>query len=109
MEAIGGEGIISFRGGSPGQLVIYPYPCWLSADASQKWEALGVEEASLRVGNQLAIIDLINAIENDRKPLSSAEDAVAALEMIVGAYESQLTRKRVNFPMENRAHPLTRD
>jgi predicted dehydrogenase len=59
-------------------------------------------------GNNLAILDLIDAIENDRKPTSSAEDAVAALEMILGTYESQLTGKRVPFPIENREHPLQR-
>ena len=107
MDIIGGEGMFSFRGSSPGGMVIYPYPCWLPADAAQKWEALDIEDAPVPVGNQLAIMDLIDAIENDRKPISSAEDAVAALEMILGAYESQLTGKRVDFPMENREHPLT--
>jgi len=32
---------------------------------------------------------------------------VATLEMIVGAYQAQLTGARVSFPMENRQHPLT--
>ena len=37
-----------------------------------------------------------------------AEDAVAALEMILGAYESQLSGQRVSFPIANREHPLSR-
>ena len=52
-------------------------------------------------------MDLIEAIEQNRQPLSSASDAVAALEMIVGAYQSQLTKARVSFPMKNRQHPLS--
>ena len=67
-----------------------------------------VEGDGITSGNQLAIMDLIDAIENDGKPVSSAEDAVAALEMIVGAYESQLCGSRVEFPIKNREHPLKR-
>jgi len=114
MEILGSEGIILPGGGGPNSVAIYPHRCWLPLDASQKWETLQICDSpstgsdGITSGNQLAIIDLIDAIENDRKPISSAADAVAALEMIVGAYESQLTGKRVHFPIENREHPLTR-
>ena len=57
-----------------------------------------VDDTPFSSGNNLAVIDLIDAIENDRKPISAAEDAVAALEMILGAYESQLTGKRDFIP-----------
>ena len=66
-----------------------------------------VNQNSLDYGNHLAIVDLIEAIEQNRKPLSSASEAVAALEMVIGAYQAQLTKSRVSFPMENRQHPLT--
>ena len=107
LEIVGSKGIISPRGG-PNEIAIYPYPCWSPLDESQKWEMMQICDSSSIGGNQLAIMDLIDAIETDRKPISSAEDAVAVLEMIVGAYESQLTGRRVHFPMENRGHPLTR-
>ena len=58
------------------------------------------------LANRLAILDLITCIEQDRKPISSAEDAVAALEMILGAYEAQITGGRVTMPMTRRQHPL---
>ena len=106
MEIIGDEGRISMRGGGGDSLVIYPHPCWSPADTSQKWEVVQVDDTPFSSGNNLAVIDLIDAIENDRKPISAAEDAVAALEMILGAYESQLTGKRVSFPIANREHPL---
>ena len=54
----------------------------------------------------LAIADLIDAIEQDREPVSSARDAVAALEMILGAYEAQISGARVAMPMARREHPL---
>ena len=108
MEILGSEGMISLRGGAGNDLMLYPYPLWAPADASQRWESLDLEETPLLTGNQLAIVDLIDAIENDRDPLSSGRDAIAALEMIVGAYESQITGARVTFPMKNRTHPLHR-
>ncbi len=107
MDIVGSEGIISLRGGTASNSAIYPYPVWAPHDLSQRWEPLKLDDTSLYAGNQLAIIDLIDAIENDREPISSGRDAVSALEMILGAYESQLTGARVTFPMENRKHPLT--
>ena len=106
MQIMGSEGVISMRSGTGGNAAIYPYPVWVPSDTSRKWEGLELGDATLHQGNQLAIMDLIDAIENDRKPISSARDAVAALEMILGAYESQITGARVPFPMENRKHPL---
>ena len=106
IEIVGSEGTISMRGDTANNAVLYPHPMWEPADTSKKWEKVDVESKPLMAGNQLAIIDLIDAIENDREPLSSGHGAVAALEMILGAYESQITGQRVTFPMENRKHPL---
>ena len=106
MEIAGSEGMISLRGGTASNAAIYPYPLWAPADTSQKWEPLELDDTPLYTGNQLAIRDLIDAIENDREPLSSGRAAVAALEMILGAYESQIIGGRVILPMENRKHPL---
>jgi len=64
-----------------------------------------VADEPLSTGNDLAIVDLIDAVENDRQPISGARDAVAALEMILGAYEAQITGRRVHFPLQRR-HPL---
>ncbi|MSR82767.1 MAG: Gfo/Idh/MocA family oxidoreductase [Candidatus Latescibacteria bacterium] len=107
MEIVGSAGIISLRGGSGGELMIYPYPLFRPADPAQQWQPLEeVPDQPLAKGNQLAILDLIGAAEQDRPPLSSAADAVAALEMILGAYESQITGRRVQFPLQQRRHPL---
>ncbi|MFC1718072.1 Gfo/Idh/MocA family protein [Candidatus Poribacteria bacterium] len=108
MEIVGSEGTISLRGGTASNVAIYPYPLWAPGDASQKWEKLDIDDTPLYTGNQLAIVDLIDAIENNREPISSVRAAVAALEMILGAYESQITGKRVLFPIEDRTHPLER-
>ncbi len=108
MEIVGSEGIFSLRGDVANRLMVYPYPVLVPANPDQEWEAMDLDQTPFSSGNELAIRDLIDAIENDRKPISAAEDAVAALEMILGAYESQLTGQRVSFPIANREHPLSR-
>jgi predicted dehydrogenase len=106
MDIVGSQGMISLRGGTASNIALYPYPVWSPHDLSQQWQPLKLDDTPLQTGNKLAIIDLIDSIENDRKPISSGYDAVAALEMILGTYESQITGERVLFPMKNRKHPL---
>ena len=108
MEIVGSEGLFSLRGDVANRLMVYPYPVLVPANPDQTWEAIDLDDTPFSSGNELAIRDLIDAIENDRKPISAAEDAVAALEMILGTYESQLSGGRVAFPIANREHPLSR-
>ena len=107
MEIEGSEGVIALRGGGSGPAMLYPHPVFDATDANQQWIPLDeVADESLSTGNDLAVADLIDAAEADREPLSSARDAVAALEMILGAYEAEIRGGRVAFPMQRREHPL---
>ena len=107
LDIIGSEGRIAFRGGSGGQMMWYPHPAFIPDDSTRSWLPIdGPPDAPLSDGNTRAVVDLIAAIEDDRPPLSSARDARSALEMILGAYEAQITGSRVAFPMVNRHHPL---
>ena len=108
LEVVGLEGRILLRGGTAGQAVLYPHGLWAPEDGAQAWEPLDLEQAPLADGNRLAVLDLIDSAEGDRDPVSSGRDAAAALEMILGAYESEITGRRVLFPMQNRMHPLER-
>tara|TARA_B100001964_G_scaffold222422_1_gene267334 strand:- start:94 stop:858 length:765 start_codon:yes stop_codon:yes gene_type:complete len=106
MNIIGTEGIISLLGGAADNLSLYPHRYFNPANQDQEWESLQLEHNQLMEGNQLAVIDLIQAIENNNEPISSAADALAALEMIHGAYVSQISESRVYFPIFDRSHPL---
>ena len=106
MNIIGTEGIVSLLGGAADNLSLYPHQNFNPTNQEQKWENLQLENNQLMEGNQLAAVDLIQAIENDREPISSAADAVAALEMIHGAYVSQISKSRIYFPISERSHPL---
>jgi len=56
--------------------------------------------------NRWAAMDLMQAIEEDRQPVSNASNARLALEMIYGIYRSSLSRAVVEFPLADRRHPL---
>lgn len=59
-------------------------------------------------GNVLAVQDLIEAVEKDRKPIADITEARTALEMVVAVFESQRQGKPVAIPLECRKDPLTR-
>jgi predicted dehydrogenase len=49
---------------------------------------------------------LIEAIEEERAPISSGYDGLAALELIMAAYESHRQARPVSLPLSVRHHPL---
>ncbi len=51
-------------------------------------------------------MDFLDALDEDRDPLCSGADGLAALEMIHAAYASQLAGITVPLPLAGRAHPL---
>lgn len=55
-----------------------------------------------------AVWDLMQAIQEDRQPITNIYDARAALEMIYGVYASHLARSPIDFPLAGRNHPLAR-
>jgi predicted dehydrogenase len=59
-----------------------------------------------RTNNCLAAADLVLAIDEDREPAASANDARMALEIIFAIYASALTGQRVSLPLADRRHPL---
>lgn len=105
MELVGSLGRLALRGGGVTEAFHYPHGVWTP---EQDWLPLELEPIPLGDGNRRAILDLIEAAESDREPVSSGADAVMALEMILGVYESQITGARVRFPIRNREHPLVR-
>ncbi len=56
--------------------------------------------------NRFAAWDLIQAIEENRLPVSNIYNARQVVEMIQGIYSSQLLERRVHFPLLERKHPL---
>ncbi|EIP97848.1 putative dehydrogenase [Opitutaceae bacterium TAV1] len=69
-------------------------------------DALAGHHRYFAENNRLAAWDLIRSIEENREPLAGARDARTVLEMIHGAWASQLTGRAVRLPLGDRRHPL---
>jgi predicted dehydrogenase len=94
-----------------GQPSILRSPSWLP-DGDHLWEPIRVpftppvEADERQLANALMALDLLDAIERDRKPACSEEDGRWTIEMICGIYASQLARRPLELPLAERRHPL---
>lgn len=83
---------------------------WMQAPGKAEWAPLPVDgperDGNWDRANHLMALDLIDAIEKNRKPLCDAVDGRWTMEMIAGIYQSQRTGGRVTFPLLNRRDPL---
>jgi predicted dehydrogenase len=105
MEIIGERGAVAFNADAS-KVTFLEDDAVTPWDEGQLWPALSLDQAPLMSGNVLAIADLVEAIEEDRDPISSGAGARAALEMILGVYASQISGGTIPIPLENRKHPL---
>jgi predicted dehydrogenase len=94
-----------------GQPWILRSPAWLP-EGSANWEPIPVKPdvpfraAGSDIANGLMVLDLLDAIEKNRKPACSEIDGRWTIEMIAGVYRSQLDGKPVPFPLADRRWPL---
>ena len=51
-------------------------------------------------------IIVLGAIEHGTEPRCGGKDGTKAIEMVLAAYQSQISGKRVDFSMVNWQHPL---
>jgi predicted dehydrogenase len=113
LKVFGSKGVIEFQSGYLRTAYLLKDPSWSPGRSKAKWVPIssnGVGKPETRTAphraNKVAVLDLIEAIENDRQPKSSMYDARAATEMIVGVFESHRVGSPVMFPLENRKNPL---
>jgi predicted dehydrogenase len=111
----GTAGTLAIRGHGDRKMYVHPRAVPLPGDAAG-WEPLvldghrpaGPDDAAERYvwAHQQLLRDLMAAVAAGREPIASARDGAAALEMIVGAYQSHLSGSRVTYPLLERTHPL---
>ncbi|MBI1924621.1 Gfo/Idh/MocA family oxidoreductase [Candidatus Poribacteria bacterium] len=111
VELTGTSGRLVCIDGSAGP---YPYPLaiWITGNPPGAWQPIEVPGNELNqdgLGRWLCgrmITELIRAIETGSEHPSSGYQGRAALELILGIYESQKQGKKVSLPLAQRAHPL---
>jgi predicted dehydrogenase len=113
LDIYGSQGAISIRQ-DPGPVVhLLRDASWAPGHTGAKWEPLPDAPAEVPQDDPLqryaAIIhDLIAAIEEDRRPAVSIHDGRNAHEMIQAVFESYVHGARVDIPLQERVHPLSR-
>jgi len=110
----GSKGVLLTRSGYLSRAHILKDPSW--GRTASKWipiTSAGIGQPEPRknelrnYGHTDAILDLLQAIEQDRQPLAGLYDARATIEMIAAIFDSQRLGGPVTFPLKNRRNPLT--
>lgn len=116
ISIVGEKGIIFLPMGiyPNGQPYLLRSASWLAVDG-QAWEKIepapeppGLLGGSPLIANALMVRDLLEAIEQNRKPVCSEEDGRWTIEMVCGVYAAQKSGGREAFPLLTRTHPLSR-
>ena len=106
---------------SPGDVFVYPAPQVVPEDSKLAWEKIWIADWHftpehqprpmndwLSRGNQILVNDLLDAVEQNRDPLSSLQHGLWITEIIQGVYASHLSAgRRVPIPQTLRRHPLS--
>ncbi|MGB0548533.1 MAG: Gfo/Idh/MocA family protein [Limisphaerales bacterium] len=116
LTIFGSAGVIKMTFGYLPTAALLPDGSWAPGRTGKKWipitsnglgQAETLKDGGLHAGNVLAVRDLIDAVEEDRDPEASIHDALTAMEMIVGLFESHRQGgARVPFPLAKRDNPL---
>lgn len=96
----GENGTVKLGGTSTNNIDVWDFSDETDADSKNK----GLEEATSNVygnGHTSLFADVMDAIENDRKPYVDAVAGRNALEMILAIYKSQKTGRPVRLPLDN--------
>ncbi len=104
----------------PGDVYVYPAPGLLPDLDDLKWNKIWIEDWHftkehlprnirsewLNLGNRVLADDLLDAIEEERDPLSPLKHALLITEMVQGTYASHFADgRRLPLPLADRAHP----
>lgn len=114
LNIYGSQGMATIRMTPIPRIAYILEPSWAPAGQDSTWQRLpdrpNIERREpAQVGHYAPIIDdLIAAIEEDRAPMVSLQDAQNATEMIQAVFEAPLHGGRVAMPLEAREHPLER-
>jgi predicted dehydrogenase len=115
IELIGTEGIVAIRQPESPHPMMYRKDALWSADAqANAWNPIELPENELAPLSpnrwdavyRLVVEEFVRCIETGDTHPTSGHQALKALELILGTYESHRLRARISLPMTQREHPL---
>lgn len=116
LQIRGSKGIIELLEGPMPSVKYLGDSSWSPGRTGKQWQDVSsagigkpepLTEPKYRERHHLAILDFLDAIENDRQPLDSVYIARDVTEMILAVFESQRVGQPVKLPLKERRHPLT--
>jgi predicted dehydrogenase len=116
LQVYGSKGVIEMESGYLTQAYLLRDSSWSPGRTGRSWELItsnGIGQPETRTdgdyqgGHVAAITDLLEAVQQDRPTLCSAEDGRAIVEMIAAVFESHRVGGPVELPLTTRANPLT--
>lgn len=116
LQVFGSAGVIEILEDAMPSVKYLGDPSWSPGRSGSKWQdvsSAGIGEPEPLQGDKysarhtMAILDLLDAIENDRQPQCGVYEARGGTEMIAAVFESQRLGGPVSFPLKNRQNPLT--
>ena len=113
LDIFGSKGIVSIRQEPGPRVRLLRERSWTPIENGATWENLPdaptVEMKNPELERYAPILDdLLLAIDENRLPRVSLQDGRASLEMIQAVYDSYVRSARVEIPLKERSHTLTR-
>jgi len=113
VDVYGTKGIVTIRLTEIPEIRLLRESSWTTGGKDARWAPMPgeptMDRENLRAERYAPIVnDLIAAIEEDRRPWVSLQDGRDAYEMIQAAFASYVEGRRVELPLQERAHPLKR-
>lgn len=115
LQIYGSKGVIEVLTGHLPAAHFLPDPAWSPGRSGAKWERItsaGVgqpeplKDGGLDGGNDLAVRDLLAAIDEDRQPECSMYEGRTTVELITGVFAAHFAGKPVEIPLKSRTSPL---
>jgi predicted dehydrogenase len=111
VDVYGTKGIVTIRLTEVPEIRLLRESSWTTAGKDARWEPMPgqptTDAKNARTQRYAPIVhDLIAAIEEDRMPRVSLQDGRDAYEMIQAVFASHVQGRRVELPLQERAHPL---
>ena len=115
IELIGTVGSLVIRQPeSPGPMMYRKDALWSADPTENEWQPIELSPEALAKFDsnrwdsvyRMVVEEFIRCIETEEEHPTSGRQALKALELILGTYESHRLRKRVTLPLAQRKHPL---
>lgn len=112
LRILGTTGTLEMTTGYSGNAWMLSDGAWSPARSGRNWQVVGTDDRTTPDKspvdqNRVAVLDLLQAIETGRQPLSGVYDALQAVEMVSAVFWSQKNRTPVSLPLASRISALS--